>query len=287
MNNIIIASKNLQKIMKYTPLQYNIDMSIKYNNKIFLKREDTTHVKSYKIRGAYNKMLSITNKENGIITCSAGNHAQGVAYSCNKLNIKGDIFMSTITTQQKIDKVKKFGGSMINIHLIGNNFDESYKYAIDYSKLHNKEFIHPFDDIKVIEGQGTIGYELLKQHKNIDYIFAPIGGGGLCAGLCKYIKQINSKIKIIGVEPLNAASMYKSIKANKVIKLDVIDTFVDGAAVKQVGQLNYDICSKYLDDIILIDEGHVCSKILDIYNNKSLTIDPAGLLSLCDLDLFY
>ena len=191
MNNIIIASKNLQKIMKYTPLQYNIDMSIKYNNKIFLKREDTTHVKSYKIRGAYNKMISITNKDNGIITCSAGNHAQGVAYSCNKLNIKGDIFMSTITTQQKIDKVKKFGGSMINIHLIGNNFDESYKYAIDYSKLHNKEFIHPFDDIKVIEGQGTIGYELLKQHKNIDYIFAPIGGGGLCAGLCKYIKQIN------------------------------------------------------------------------------------------------
>lgn len=284
MINIINAAKNLKKVIKITPLQYNYDISQKYNNNIFLKREDLTPVKSYKIRGAYNKIISLQDTSNGVITCSAGNHAQGVAYSCKKLNIKGDIFMSLITTQQKIDKVKKFGDNMVNIHLVGNNFDEAFEHSINYSKLYNKEFIHPFDDLKVIEGQATIGYELLKQNKNIDYILAPIGGGGLCAGLCKYIKEINPKIKIIGVEPLNAASMYKSIKSKKIIKLENIDTFVDGAAVKQVGNLNYEICNKYLDDIILIDEGHVCTKILEVYNNQSLIIEPAGVLSLCALD---
>jgi len=280
--NTINAFKNINKIMKITPLQFNIDLSFKYNNNIYLKREDLTPVKSYKIRGAYNKMSSIIN--NNIVTCSAGNHAQGVAYSCNKLNIKGDIFMSLITTQQKIDKVKKFGGNMIKIHLVGNNFDEAYEQAINYSKLNNLEFVHPFNDLKVIEGQSTIGYEILLQNKNIDYILAPIGGGGLCAGLCKYIKMVNPKIKIIGIEPLNAAGMNESIKAGKVITLDKIDTFVDGAAVKQVGNLNFDICNKYLDDIILIDEGHVCTKIIEMYNNHSLIIEPAGVLSLCALD---
>ena len=284
-NNTIQASQLLRKIMKYTPLQYNIELSLKHNNRIFLKREDLTPVKSYKIRGAYNKMYSLCNKENGIVTCSAGNHAQGVAYSCNKLKIKGDIYMPIITTQQKIDKVIKFGGNMINIHLVGNNFDETSEFAINYANTYKKEFVHPFDDEKVIDGQSTIAYELLKQNKNIDYILAPIGGGGLCAGLCNYIKQINSNIKIIGIEPLNAASMFASFKANKIIKLDKIDTFVDGAAIKQVGQLNYNICKKYLDDIILIDEGHVCSKILEVYNNQSLIIEPAGVLSLCGLDL--
>lgn len=286
MINIINASKIIKKIMKITPLQYNNDLSTKYNNKIFLKREDLTPVKSYKIRGAYNKIYSLSSKDkiNGIITCSAGNHAQGVAYTCNKLGIKGHIFMPTITTQQKINKVKKFGSNMVNIILTGNNFDESYVEAIKYSLNENKPFIHPFDDIKVIEGQATIGYELLNQHKNIDIILVPIGGGGLSAGLCSYIKNINPKIKIIGVEPLNAPSMKKSIEANKIIKLDTIDTFVDGASVKQVGKLNFDICKKYLDDIILIDEGHVCSKILEIYNNDSLIIEPAGVLSLCGLD---
>lgn len=286
MINIINASKIIKKIMKITPLQYNNDLSIKYNNKIFLKREDLTPVKSYKIRGAYNKIYSLSSEDkiNGIITCSAGNHAQGVAYTCNKLGIKGHIFMPTITTQQKINKVKKFGSNMVNIILTGNNFDESYIEAIKYSLNENKPFIHPFDDIKVIEGQATIGYELLNQHKNIDIILVPIGGGGLSAGLCSYIKNINPNIKIIGVEPLNAPSMKKSIEANKIIKLDTIDTFVDGASVKQVGKLNFDICKKYLDDIILIDEGHVCSKILEIYNNDSLIIEPAGVLSLCGLD---
>jgi len=244
-------------------------------------------IKSYKLRGAYNKIFSLTSeeKQKGIITCSAGNHAQGVAYSCHKLNIKGEIFMPIITTQQKINKVKKFGQEMVNINLIGNNFDETYDFAIKYSKINNKEFIHPFDDIKVIEGQATVGYELLKQNKKIDIIIVPIGGGGLSAGLCSYIKKINPNIKIIGVEPLNAPSMKKSIEANKIIKLDNIDTFVDGASVKQVGKLNYEICKKYLDDIILIDEGHVCSKILEIYNDHSIIIEPAGVLSLCCLDI--
>lgn len=288
-NNIIKASQLLKSIMKATPLEYNKDLSIKYKNNIFLKREDLTPIKSYKIRGAYNKIFSLesTNKldKHEIITCSAGNHAQGVAYTCNKLSIKGEIYMPITTTLQKINKVKKFGKNMININLIGNNFDESYDVAIQKSLDYNKTFIHPFDDIKVIEGQATVGYELLKQHKNIDIILVPVGGGGLSAGLCSYIKEINPKIKIIGVEPLNAPSMKMSINENKVIKLDKIDTFVDGASVKQVGYLNFEICKRYLDDIILIDEGHVCSKILEIYNEQSIIIEPAGVLSLCALDI--
>jgi threonine dehydratase len=233
-------------------------------------------------------MNSIQNK-NGIVSCSAGNHAQGVAYSCNKLEIPGDIFMPKITTKQKIDKVKKFGGKYVNIFLEGNNFDESFEISKKYSLEKSKEFVHPFDDEKVIEGQGTVGLEiveeLMKANRSLDYLFLPIGGGGLSAGVSTYIRHLSPLTKIIGVEPLGAPSMYESFKQNKIIKLDKINTFVDGASVKRVGDLNYPICKKNLDDIILIDEGHVCSKIIEMYNESGLIIEPAGVLSLCALDI--
>ena len=234
--NIVDTSVVLKSIMVPTPLNYDLDLSNKYNANIHLKREDLTPVRSYKIRGAFNKMNSLQNK-NGIVSCSAGNHAQGVALSCNKLKIKGDI--------------------------------------------------HPFDDEKVIEGQATVGLEILNDlhNKHLDYLFLPIGGGGLAAGVSTYIKQVSPVTKIIGVEPLGAPSMYEAFKQNKVIKLDKINTFVDGASVKKVGDLNYPICKKNLDDIILIDEGHVCSKILEMYNDKGIIIEPAGVLSLCALDI--
>jgi len=283
--NIIDTAVVLKSIMKPTPLNHDIDLSTKYNSNIYLKREDLTPVRSYKLRGAFNKMNSLANK-NGIVSCSAGNHAQGVALSCTTLKIKGDIFMPKITTKQKIDKVKKFGGEYVNIYLEGNNFDESFDISNKYCKEQNKVFVHPFDDEKIIEGQGTVGLEIIMDLKNkpLDYIFLPIGGGGLAAGVSAYIKELSPKIKIIGVEPLGAPSMYEAFKQNKVIKLDKINSFVDGASVKKVGELNYPICKKNLDDIILIDEGHVCSKILEMYNDKGIIIEPAGVLSLCALD---
>jgi len=284
--NIINAAHTLKDILKPTPLFFDTDLSSKYSANIYLKREDLTPVRSYKLRGAFNKMSSLQNKE-GIVTCSAGNHAQGVALSCNKLGINGDIFMPKITTKQKIDKVKKFGKENVRIFLEGNNFDESFDIAKKHSLEKNKEFVHPFDDQKVIEGQGTVGLEIISQltNKKLDYIFLPIGGGGLAAGVSTYIKELSPLTKIIGVEPLGAPSMYEAFKQNKVIKLDKINTFVDGASVKKVGELNYPICKKNIDDIILIDEGHVCSKILQMYNDNGLIIEPAGVLSLCALDI--
>jgi len=283
--DIINAALLLKPIVNNTPFYLDPNLSNKYNSNVYLKREDLTVVRSYKIRGAYNKMSSLKNN-NGIVSCSAGNHAQGVAFSCNKLKINGDIFMPKITTKQKIDKVKKFGGEYVRIFLEGDNFDESFDISNKYSIDNNKEFIHPFDNEKVIEGQATVGLEILKQlkKKSLDYLFLPIGGGGLAAGVSSYIKEFSPKTKIIGVEPLGAASMFEAFKQNKVIKLDKINTFVDGASVKKVGDLNYPICKKNLDDIILIDEGHVCSKILEMYNDSGLIIEPAGVLSLCALD---
>jgi threonine dehydratase len=282
--DIAKARENLNKIMGYTMMQKNLDISQKYNSNIFLKREDLTPVRSYKIRGAYNKISSLE-RSSKLTTASAGNHAQGVAFSSNLLCMQNNIFMPKITPKQKIDKVIKFGGQYTKIHLEGNNFDECSKIAYEFMKSNNSEYIHPFNDSLVIEGQGTVGYEILNQLSNVDYIILPIGGGGLASGLSACIKQINPKIKIIGVEPLGAPSMKESIKQNRIVTLDKIDTFVDGAAVKRVGELNFNICKETLDDIILIDEGHVCSKILEVYNQHSFIFEPAGVLSLCALDI--
>jgi threonine dehydratase len=286
---ILNANKLIKTIFPPTPLMLNQELSQKYNSNIYLKREDLTPVRSYKIRGAYNKMKSLTELQqtNGIVTCSAGNHAQGVAFSCQKLGITGDIFMPKITTKQKINKVEKFGGKYVKIFLEGNNFDESFEISKKYSIEKQKEFVHPFDDEKVIEGQATVAVEIMDEmlNKSIDYIFLPIGGGGLSAGVSTYIKELSPNTKIIGVEPLGAPSMTEAFRQQKVIKLSTINTFVDGASVKKVGELNYPICKQNLDDILLIDEGHVCSKILEMYNECGYIIEPAGVLSLCALDI--
>ena len=281
------AHLNIRSLFNPTPLNYHCELSTKYNSNVWLKREDLTPVRSYKIRGAYNKMVSLINKKD-IITCSAGNHAQGVAYSCNKLEIYGDIFMPKNTTKQKINKVEKFGGKYVNIFLEGNNFDEASFIAKEHSLKNNKELIHPFDDEKVILGQATVGYEInyqLMKHTNIDYIFLPVGGGGLAAGVSSYIKELYPNTKIIGVQPLGAPSMFEAFRQNKVITLDKISTFVDGASVKKAGNLNFPICKENLNDIILVDELSICRKIVEVYNEYGYVIEPAGVLSLCALDL--
>lgn len=286
LENITKAVKRIQLVCNPTALQLNDELSQRHTANIFLKREDLGPVRSYKLRGAFNKMYY--SKPKSVVTCSAGNHAQGVAYSCRELNISGDIFMPTITTQQKIQKVRQFGGKNVNIFLEGANLDESFEIAKQHAQSKNKDFVHPFDDEKVIEGQSTVGVEIFEQMegKMIDYIFLPVGGGGLAAGVSSFIKLFSPNTKIIGVEPFGAPSMYAAFKANQVVKLDKIDTFVDGAAIKRVGDLNFPICKQNLDDIILIHEGHVCSKIIQLYNNNGLIIEPAGVLSLCALERY-
>ena len=283
------ASNHIYKFIVKTPFEHNLNISRKINANVFLKREDLTPVRSYKIRGAINKLTSLYDESKNIrqiVTCSAGNHAQGVAYICNKMKIQGKIFMPVITTDQKKNKVANFGGDYVDIVLIGDNFDESYDNAKKFSIDNKIPFVHPFDDEKVIEGQATVGLEILESAPSpIDYIFLPIGGGGLSAGVSSYIKHFSPSTKIIGVQPLGAPSMLEAFKHNKIIKLTDINSFVDGASVKRSGELNFPICKKNLDDIILIDEGHVCQKIVEMYNDNGIIIEPAGVLSLCALDI--
>jgi len=286
LKNIAEAVNRLKGVCGHVPLQLNAELSQKHSARVYLQREDLGPVRSYKLRGAFNKMAHLGSQS--VVTCSAGNHAQGVAFSCRNLDINGIIFMPNITTQQKINKVKQFGGKKVSIFLDGNNFDESFEIANAYAKEHNRNFIHPFDDEKVIEGQATVGFDIFRQMdgKSIDYLFLPVGGGGLSAGVSSYIKMVSPNTKIIGVEPLGAPSMLTALKAGRVVKLDKINSFVDGASVKKVGELNFPICQHNLDDMLLIDEGHVCSKIIQMYNDNGFIIEPAGVLSLCALDIY-
>ena len=288
-DKVLVAKEQLKGVVNPTPLMKNINLSDEFKATIFLKREDLQIVRSYKIRGAYNKISFLTNedKNNGIVCASAGNHAQGVAYSCNLLKIKGVIYMPLTTPKQKIKQVQSFGKEFVEIVLEGDTFDDAYAKAIVFSKKHKMTFIHPFDDEKVIAGQGTIGLEILETTKEvIDYLFLPIGGGGLAAGLSTVFKKLSPKTKIIGVEPLGAPSMKMSIEKGINTPLDSIDKFVDGAAVKQVGKLNFNICTTTLDDIILVPEGKVCTTILRLYNEEAIVVEPAGALSIASLDFY-
>ncbi|MFI3268332.1 MAG: threonine ammonia-lyase [Rikenellaceae bacterium] len=287
--DIAKASMNLKGVVEETPLLPSMHLSERFESEILLKREDLQIVRSYKIRGAYNKITALTQEElsKGVVCASAGNHAQGVAYSCQKLGVKGIIYMPTTTPKQKISQVRMFGKEFVQIVLEGDTFDASNTKAIKFAEGQGMCFIHPFDDPKTIEGQATIGAEILqKVDGDIDYIFVPIGGGGLASGLGSYMKQLSPTTKIIGVEPAGAASMKASIEAGKVVELDKIDKFVDGAAVKRSGSFTYEICKQVLDDIIVVPEGKVCTTILELYNKSAIVVEPAGALSISALDFY-
>lgn len=281
------ASTRLNGIIKKTPLQFSKRLSKQFKAKIYLKREDLQEVRSYKIRGAYNLMSQLTSEEKkrGVVCASAGNHAQGVALSASLLKVKATIFMPVITPLQKINKVRQFGGSFVEIELIGRTFDESNSKAWEFSKKNRQVFVHPFDDYRVIAGQGTVGKEIYDELGNqIDYVLCPIGGGGLASGIGTYLKSKTKKIKIIGVEPTGAAGMLTSIRNGKVVLLSEIDTFVDGAAVRKVGEKTFEIISKVVDDIKLVPEGKVCTTMIDLYQNDGIVAEPAGALSIAVLD---
>ncbi len=276
------ASGVLEEILEPTPFQKNQNLSDIYEANVYLKREDLQMVRSYKIRGAYNKIRTIEPEllRNGIVCASAGNHAQGVAFSCNKLQIMGSIFMPTTTPKQKIEQVRMFGREYIEIILTGDTFDAANSAAIKYAEENDKTFIPPYDDPKVMEGQGTIGREILNQSKvKLDYIFVPIGGGGLASGLGSYIKRMSPETKVIGVEPAGAPCMKEAISNGGPVKLEKIDTFVDGAAVQKAGSLTYEVCRNVLDDIIVIPEGAICTTIIQMYNKSAIVVEPAGALA--------
>ncbi|MBC7946230.1 MAG: threonine ammonia-lyase [Chitinophagaceae bacterium] len=282
------ATERLRPIVHHTPLQLNLNLSRKYQCNVYLKREDLQVVRSYKLRGAYNMISSLPREQvmKGVVCASAGNHAQGFAYSCKKLGIKGVVFMPTITPKQKVNQTKMFGEDKIEIKLIGDNFDECAVAAKQYTEQHELTFIPPFDDHRIIEGQGTVAVEILEDLQNIDYVFVPVGGGGLSAGVGSYFKLFSPKTKIIGLEPEGAPSMFEALKKGEPVYLETIDRFVDGAAVKRVGDLTFSICKDVLDDMRLVPEGKVCTTILKLYNEDAIVVEPAGALSIAALDDF-
>ena len=287
---ILNAVKTLEGVIKTTNLDLNIGLSEEFGAKIYLKREDLQVVRSYKIRGAYNLIsrLSAEEKKLGVVTSSAGNHGQGVALSCKLLEINGVVFMPVTTPKQKIRAVERLGGKWVKVELVGDTYDDAKSAASRYCKKHEIPFVPPFDAKYIIEGQGTVGYEILHQLKNHapDFIFVPIGGGGLASGLITFFKGEFPETKIIGVEPAGAPAMDESIKKGKLVVLDSIDSFVDGAAVKQVGHLTFEICKSGLDDLILVPEGKICTKILQLYNRDAIVAEPAGALAIAALDFY-
>jgi threonine dehydratase len=289
LEDIARAQINIRDVSLHTPLQHNLNLSEEFKAEILLKREDLQVVRSYKIRGAYHKISGLTENEmqKGIVCASAGNHAQGVAYACSRLNIHGKIYMPATTPKQKIRQVEMFGKKMVQVILTGDTYDAAELAAREHCKQEGLTFIHPFDDRQIIEGQGTIGPEILQDTKKpVDFLILPVGGGGLAAGVGAYFKQMSPRTIIIGVEPEGAPSMKKSMEAGKVTELDEIDKFVDGAAVKRVGEISFDICRQVIDRMTTIPEGRICTKILDLYNQDAIVMEPAGALSIAALDIF-
>jgi threonine dehydratase len=281
------AKERLNGVVRRTPLEFNQGLSDKYECEIYLKREDLQVVRSYKLRGAYNMIsqLNEQQRQRGVVCASAGNHAQGVAFSCRRLGIKGVIFMPEITPKQKVKQTQMFGNGCIEIVLTGDTFDDCLQEALAYTEANEMTFIPPFDNYRIMEGQGTVGMEILEDLPDAEVVIMPVGGGGLAAGTGTYLKQINPQITLIGIEPEGAPSMAEAIRRGQPYTLSQINRFVDGAAVKRVGQLTYQICSEVLNDMLSVPEGKVCTTILKLYNEDAIVVEPAGALSVAALDV--
>ncbi|CYU58899.1 threonine ammonia-lyase IlvA [Streptococcus suis] len=289
--NIEQAYSVLKRVVVRTPLDYSRYLSEKYGATIYLKRENEQRVRSFKIRGAYYAISQLTDdeKSRGVVCASAGNHAQGVAYTCQEMQIPATIFMPITTPQQKIGQVKFFGGDYVEIRLVGDTFDESAKAAQDYTQESGKTFIDPFDDENVQAGQGTVAYEILEEAEeqtiSFDQILVPIGGGGLVAGVSAYLKEHAPEIKIVGVEASGARSMKAAFDKGRPVKLDQIDKFADGIAVQKVGKSTYEVARKYVDRLIGVDEGWISGTILDLYSKLGIVAEPAGAATIAALEV--
>lgn len=280
------AAEKLKGVVRKTPLQYNQRLSRQYGCDVYLKREDLQVVRSYKLRGAYNLMKSLSAEElgRGVVCASAGNHAQGFAFSCKKLKCRGVVFMPAITPQQKITQTKLFGEEYIEVRLTGDSYDDCATAAHAYAQTNDCVFVHPFDDPRIIEGQATVALEILEEQPRVDLLLVPVGGGGLSAGTGSYFKTFSPHTKIMGVEPEGAPSMKAALAAGHPVTLDTIETFVDGAAVKRVGDITFSICRDVLDDMVTVAEGKICTTILELYNRDAIVVEPAGALSIAALE---
>ncbi len=287
--NVQEAKENLQQIITPTPLIENLNFSKEFGATVLLKREDLQIAQSHKIRGTYNKIssLSIAEKKQGIICASNEYHAQCVAFSCQLLKIKAKIYMPKTTPKHKFKQIQFFGKNYIEISLAGDSFDNAFAIAVGDASLNHKVFIHPFDDLKIIAGQGTVGLEILdKYQKPIDYLFVPIDGGALASGISTVFKQLSPLTKIIGVQALGTTSIKTDIPDKKSSRFNGICKFVDGSTAKKKSNLTSSICKNNLDDIVLIPEGKLCSTILQFYNKEAILLDTCGALSIAALDLY-
>ena len=286
--NIQKAKDIVRDVALVTPLQHNERLSEQYDANVYFKREDLQPIRSFKLRGAYHKIYKLSDAERklGIVCASAGNHAQGVALACNKLGIKGTIFMPVPTPKQKLNQVRMFGGENIETRLVGDTFDDAYAAAQSFKDKSKSIFIHPFEDKDVVIGQATLALELLEQSQApIDYILVPIGGGGLISGVLHVFKTLSPNTKVIGIEPEGAPAMHQSLERGKNTELNSIDPFVDGAAVRKVGDDAYDLCDNYLDKLLLVSEGKICQSILKLYNREAIVVEPAGAMSTASLKM--
>ena len=274
-----ILTSKVYEVAVETPLEESSYLSKLLSNRIFLKREDLQPVFSFKLRGAYNRIanLSEAEKARGIVTASAGNHAQGVAFSGQKLNIATTIYMPVTTPDIKISAVESFGAKAV---LVGDNYSEAADYCKKIVQQTGAVFIPPFDDELVIAGQGTVADELLRQSAGkMDDVFIPVGGGGLLAGMAVFLKQLCPNVKVIGVEPVDSSAMAQSLAAGRRIKLESVGIFADGVAVREVGKLTFEICRRYVDEIVLVDTDEICSAIKNVYQATRSIVEPAGALA--------
>jgi threonine dehydratase len=275
-----ILTARVYDVAQESPLEYAPNLSARLNNKLLLKREDMQSVFSFKLRGAYNKMVNLSPDllAKGVIAASAGNHAQGVALGASRLGTRAIIVMPVTTPQMKVDAVKARGGEVV---LHGDTYDDAYAYARQLEAEKGLTFIHPFDDPEVIAGQGTIGMEILRQcQQPIHAIFVAIGGGGLISGIAAYVKRLRPEIKIIGVEPVDADAMSQSLKAGQRVRLANVGLFADGVAVREVGEETFRLCQQYVDEIILVDTDDTCAAIKDVFEDTRSILEPAGALAI-------
>lgn len=280
------AAQRLTGVVRKTPLEKSIYLSNMYKANVYLKREDMQVVRSYKLRGAYNMMSCLSQDElsKGVVCASAGNHAQGFAYSCKRMKVKGVVFMPVITPNQKVSHTKLFGGDYVEIRLVGDTYDECAGEAKKFTEERGMTFVPAFDHPRIIEGQATVGMEVLEDLPEVDFLFLPVGGGGLASGTGAYFKLHSPNTKVIGAEPLGSPSLKKAFEMGGPITLEKINTFVDGAAVKRAGDVTFRVTKKVLDDLLLISEGKVCSTLIHLYNEEAIVAEPAGTLSIAALD---
>jgi threonine dehydratase len=279
----ILNATRVYDVAVETPLQVAPNLSQRLNNTVLLKREDMQPVFSFKLRGAYNKMVSLTPKEakKGVIAASAGNHAQGVALSAQRLGLRAVIVMPVTTPSIKIDAVKARGAEVV---LSGVSYSEAYEHALKLSEQKGYTFVHPYDDPEVIAGQGTIAMEILRQYsKPIHSIYVAIGGGGLISGVAAYVKRLRPEIKIIGVQPVDSDAMRQSLIANKRVKLDQVGLFADGVAVRQVGVETFKLCKEWVDEIVLVSTDEICAAIKDVFDDTRAILEPAGALAIAGM----